>query len=277
LNFGARAEANGNFGTRVVPRVGASLALLQGRGFWGETRLRVFYGQGIKEPRFDQSLGSDPCFPGNPELKPEASKTWSIGIEQALWDRRAKVGVNFFADRYYDIVSFEFLPATPTCTFGTGTYFNTDLARARGVNLTAEIMPVRWLRVQGNYTHDDSRVVKSPNASDPALIAGNHLFRRPVDSGSASLVASWRRINATFAGFFTGPRTDSDFLFLGLPPRTAGYARFDLTTSLSWTKDFTTYVRAVNLFDKTYQDALGYPGLGREARVGMKYRFGGKH
>ncbi len=277
LNFGARAEANGNFGTRVVPRVGASLALLQGRGFWGETRLRVFYGQGIKEPRFDQSLGSDPCFPGNPELKPEASKTWSIGFEQALWDRHAKVGVNFFADRYYDIVSFEFLPATPTCTFGTGTYFNTDLARARGVNLTAEIMPVRWLRVLGNYTHDDSRVVKSPNASDPALFAGNHLFRRPVDSGSASLVASWRRINATFAGFFTGQRTDSDFLFLGLPPRTAGYARFDLTTSFSWTKDLTTYARVVNLFDKTYQDALGYPGLGREARVGMKYRFGGKN
>jgi len=277
LNFGARAEANGNFGTRVVPRAGASLMLLQGRGFWGETRLRVFYGQGIKEPRFDQSLGADPCFPGNPELKPEASKTWNIGIEQALWDRRAKVGVNYFADRYYDIVSFEFLPPTPTCTFGTGTYFNTDLARARGVNLTAEVMPVRWLRMQANYTHDDSRVVKSPNASDPALIAGNHLFRRPVDSGSASLAASWRRINATFAGYFTGQRTDSDFLFLGLPPHTPGYARFDLTTSLTWTKGLTSYIRAVNLFDKSYQDALGYPALGRELRVGMNYRFGGRN
>ena len=275
LNFGARAEANGNFGTRVVPRVGASLALLQGRGFWGETRLRIFYGQGIKEPRFDQSLGSDPCFPGNPQLKPEASKTWNIGIEQALWNRRAKLGVNYFADRYYDIVSFEFLPATAACTFGTGTYFNTDLARARGVNLTAEIMPVRWLRILGNYTHNDSRVVESPNASDPALIPGNHLLRRPVDSGSASLVAGWRRITATFSGYFSGQRTDSDFLFLGLPPRTAGYARFDLTANLNWNKGLTTYLRAANLFDKSYQDALGYPALGREIRIGLNYRFAG--
>ena len=29
--------------------------------------------------------------------------------------------------------------------------------------------------------------------------------------------------------------------------------------------------------DKFYQDALGYPALGREVRVGMNYRFGGKN
>jgi outer membrane cobalamin receptor len=32
-----------------------------------------------------------------------------------------------------------------------------------------------------------------------------------------------------------------------------------------------------NLFDKQYQDAIGYPALGRDARVGMKYRFSGKN
>jgi hypothetical protein len=28
--------------------------------------------------------------------------------------------------------------------------------------------------------------------------------------------------------------------------------------------------------DKQYQDAIGFPALGRELRVGMRYRFGGK-
>jgi len=41
-------------------------------------------------------------------------------------------------------------------------------------------------------------------------------------------------------------------------------------------RGLTPYVRVVNLLDKFYQDALGYPALGREARVGMNYRFGGK-
>jgi vitamin B12 transporter len=276
ISFGGRAESNAVFGTRVAPRVGASLALLQGRGFWGETRLRVFYGQGIKEPRFDQTNGSDPCFPGNPELKPEASKTWSAGIEQKLWDNRAKFSADYFANRFYDIVSFEFLPPTLACPFGVGTYFNTDLARARGINLTGEVMPRRWLRITGNYTHDDSRVVKSPNAFDPALAPGNHLIRRPVNAGSVSVLAAWRNITGSVAGYFSGERTDSDFLFLGLPPRTPGYARFDLATTYNFGRGVGAYVRVQNLFDKQYQDALGYAALGREVRAGMNYRFGGK-
>jgi vitamin B12 transporter len=276
ISFGGRAESNAVFGTRVVPRVGASLALLQGRDFWGETRLRVFYGEGIKEARFDQTNSTFDCFPGNPSLKPESSKTWSVGIEQKFWEDHAKVSVDYFANRYYDIVSFEFLPPTMTCPSGTGTFFNTDLARARGVNFTGEVMPARWLRIVGNYTHDDSRVVTSPNAFDPALLPGNHLLRRPVDSGSVSLLAAWKNITGSFAAYFSGERTDSDFLFLGLPPRTPGYARFDLSTSYVFGRGVSAYVRAQNIFDKQYQDALGYPALGREVRVGMNYRFGGK-
>jgi len=276
ISVGGRAESNAVFGTRVVPRVGASLALLQGRDFWGETRLRAFYGEGIKEARFDQTNSSFACFPGNPSLKPESSKTWSVGIEQKFWEDHARVSVDYFANRYYDIVSFEFLSPTMSCPSGTGTFFNTDLARARGVNFAGEVMPARWLRIIGDYTHDDSRVVTSPNAFDPALLPGNHLLRRPVDAGSVSLLAAWKNITGSFAGYFSGERTDSDFLFLGLPPRTQGYARFDLSTSYIFGRGVSAYVRAQNLFDKQYQDALGYPALGREVRVGMNYRFGGK-
>ena len=275
ISFGARAEANAVFGTRVVPRAGASIALLQGRGFWGETRLRAFYGQGIKEARFDQTSGTDPCFPGNPTLKPEASKTWSVGIEQKLWDNQAKVGVEYFANNFYDIVSFAFLSATAACPGGAGGFFNTDLARARGVNLTGELTPYHWVRIFGNYTHDDSRVLKAPNAFDPALIEGNHLIRRPVDAGSLTVLIGRQRWTASASGYFSGQRTDSDFLGLGLT-HTPGYARFDLSTSYVLGHGVDAYVRVQNLFDKQYQDALGYPALGRELRVGMKYRFGGK-
>ena len=284
LDLGVRAEANANFGTRVVPRAGASLALLQGKGFWGETRFRVFYGEGIKEPRFDQSFGSDPCFPGNPSLKPEQSKTWSTGIEQKLWDGHARISADYFSNRFYDIISFTFCtpgfscPVTPPpgCPIGFGTFFNTDLARARGVNLEGEVAPARWLRLVGNYSLDDSRVLSSPNAFDPALIPGNHLIRRPVHSGSLTVFANFRRVNFTFAGYFSGQRTDSDFLGLGLT-RTPGYARFDLAANYMVSRGVSVYARATNLLDKQYQDALGYPALGRDVRIGVNYRFGGRN
>jgi vitamin B12 transporter len=277
LNFGLRSEANANFGTRVVPRAGTSLALRLGKGFFGDSRLRAFYGQGIKEPRFDQTFGSNACFPGNPSLRPERSKTWSVGLEQKLASDRVILSADYFSNRFYDIVSFESTAPPPGSHCGFfGTFFNTDLARARGVNLTAVARALRWLSVAANYTHDDSRVLVSPSASDPALIAGNRLIRRPPNSGSLTINAAFRRLNVNLAGYFTGVRTDSDFLFVGLNlTRNPGYSRFDLATSYNLGRGVSMYARTTNLLDKSYQDALGYPALGRDVRVGMNYRFSG--
>ena len=168
-------------------------------------------------------------------------------------------------------------PPGSNCGF-FGTFFNTDLARARGVNLTAVARPLRWLSVAANYTHNDSRVLASPNAFDPALIAGNRLIRRPLNSGSLTMNAAFRRLNVNLAGYFTGVRTDSDFLFVGLNlTRNPGYSRFDLATSYNLGRGISLYARATNLLDKLYQDALGYPALGRDVRVGLNYRFSGRN
>jgi vitamin B12 transporter len=284
LDVGVRAEDNGNFGTRVVPRAGASLALRYGRGFWGDTRYRAFYGQGIKEPRFDQTYGTDPCDPGNPSLKPEGSKNWSTGIDQKLANDRIKVSADYFSNRFYDIVSFTYCypggpcPITPPsgCPSGFGSFFNTDLARARGTNIAVEARATKWLFVTGNYTYDDSLIIKSPNASDPSLIPGNRLARRPPNSGSITFNGAFRRFNATFAGYFTGQRTDSDFLGLGYT-RDPGYARFDIAANYNLTRGLAFTARATNLFDKQYQDALGYPALGRDYRFGLRYQFSGRN
>jgi vitamin B12 transporter len=275
LEFGVRAEANDSFGTRVVPRVGGSYVLRNGKGFFGDTRYHAFYGQGIKEPRFDQTFGTDPCFPGNPNLKPEASKGWATGLDQKLLSDRVKVSANYFYNRFYDIVSFAFNPP-PNPNF-CGTYFNTDLALARGVNLVSELRTRRWLFIRGNYTYDDTRVLQSENPfADPALVAGRPLIRRPLHSGSVGLNISCARVNWNFIGYFTGVRTDSNFVN---PTQTnnPGYARLDIAASYNLTRGLLLTARAANLFDKFYQDALGYPALGRDYRFGLRYQFAGRN
>jgi vitamin B12 transporter len=290
LDFGARAEANDNFGTRVVPRAGGSFVARYGAGIVGDTLLRAFYGQGIKEPRFDQTLSDNFGDFGNPLLKPESSKNWSAGVEQRLLNDRARLTAEYFYSSFYNIVSFAFCsatdPANPsvnTCNViipgappDFGFFFNTDRALARGLNFTAETRLLKWLHVNGNYTYDDTRVLNAPNAFDPAQIPGSRLIRRPLHSGSLSAFANFRRLNVTMAGYFTGRRTDSDFLGLGLTSN-AGYARFDLATSYRIGRGISLYARASNLFDKRYQDVLGYPALGRDVRAGVNYRFGGRN
>jgi len=73
-----------------------SLALRQGKGFLGIRVFAPFYGQGIKEPRSIKAFGSNACFPGNPSLRPERSKTWSVGMEQKLASDRV-----FFRPIYF--------------------------------------------------------------------------------------------------------------------------------------------------------------------------------
>ncbi len=273
VNGGFRVEANDSFGTRVVPRIGAAYALRFGREFWGATRLRFSFGLGIKEPTMIQSFSKNPFFVGNPNLRPERSRTFDIGIEQALASNRVRVSVYYFDNRFRDIVSF-----------GSGTFFNTDLARARGTNLNADVRPTRWLRVSGHYTYDDSRVLKSPNASDPTLTAGNRLFKRPVHSGDLVLNTALARMNWNLAGYFSGRRTDSDFLsnrfvnpcFGPCLSNNPGYARFDLAGSYTLQRNVTLFGRVENLFDKHYQDSLGFPAYRRSYWLGMKFLLGGE-
>ena len=277
LSAGARAEANTTFGTRVVPRAGVVYALRYGKGFWGDTRARFSYGQGFKEPALEQSFGSDPCFPGNSTLRPERSQTYDVGVDQFLAADRLRLSATYFNNRFRDIVSFTFDSATtPACPFGTGSSFNTDLARARGVHLSGELRLRHWLSVNGNYSHDDSRVLKSPNAFDPVQLPGNHLLRRPVNSGSLILNTAYRRWNLNLTGYFTGIRTDSDFLGLGIT-HNPGYARFDLATSYLIAGGVSFTGRVNNLLDKQYQDAIGFPALGRDFRLGLNYRFAGRN
>ena len=292
VSGGFRVEANQSFGTRVLPRIGAALALRFGHDFWGATRLRFSYGRGIKEPQLDQSFGSDPCFPGNPALRPERSRTYNAGIEQRLASDRVRISADYFDNRFHDIVSFTFcfeggpcpIAPPPGCPFGFGTFFNTDLARARGSNLTFEARPARWLRLTGHYTYDASRVLESPNAFDPTLIPGNRLFKRPVHSGGVVLNAGFARMNWNLAGYFTGRRTDSDFLSARFgntcigPCLTSnpGYARFDLAGSYSFRRSVTAFGRIENLLDKRYEDSLGFPAYRRSYRLGMKFVFGGE-
>jgi len=277
LSAGARAEANTNFGTRVVPRAGAVYALRRSRGLWGDTRAKVSYGQGIEEPTIFESFDSDPCNPGNPSLRPQRSRTVNAGIDQYFSDDRFRISTAFFANEFRDLIDQEVGPPNPICFSGHEMlFFNIDSARARGLNWSGEAHLNHWLVLKGNYAYDDTRVLKTVVTAPAVEQPGNHLLRRPVNSGNLWLNATFHRVNFNLAGYFTGARTDSDFDGLGFT-RNPGYARFDFATSYNFGRGISFTGRVTNFLDKHYQEAIGFPALGRDFRLGMNYRFGGRN
>ncbi len=275
---GVRAEDNGFFGTRVAPRVGATYALRYGQGFWGATLVRTWWGLGIKEPEI---LPVD-C---SPQLAPERSNTLDAGIDQALASDRVHVSATYFHNDFRDIVSFASGGTNPNCPAFDGSFFNTDLARADGVNSTIEMKAANWLRIIGNYTYDDSKVLKTTNPlNDPALAQGNRLFKRPLHSADLIANAHFRRMNWNLAGYYVGRRADSDFDSAIIDGKCVGfciksdgsYVRWDLANSIDLGHGLETEARVQNLFNNHYSDAVGYPALRLNYMLGMKYRWGGR-
>jgi vitamin B12 transporter len=285
LSAGGRAEANTNFGTRVVPRAGAVLALRYAKGFLGDTRARFAYGQGIEEPTALESFDTDPCSPGNPNLRPQRSRTINAGLDQYFDSDRFRVSASYFANQFRDLITA--VPGTKTgCLFGSFAFLNTDLARARGVDFSATARLTRWLSIDGNYSHDDTRSVRSSAPLNGIQDPGDHLLRRPVNSGNVWLNTGYRRFNFNVNAYITGARRDSDFdsvfngrncVFGPCISRNPGYARFDVATSYLFARGISFTGRVTNLLDKQYQDTIGFPALGRDYRLGLNYHFSGRN
>jgi len=223
------------------------------------------------------------AFPGlGPDTRSELesaarSRTLNVGVDQFFSADRFRVSAVYFTNQFHDLINQQVGPANPICFSGNEMlYFNTDLSRARGMNWSGEAHLSHWLLLKGNYSYDDTRVLKTV-ASAPAIEQpGNHLLRRPVNSGNLWLSANFRRLNFNLAAYFTGVRTDSDFDGFGIT-RNPGYARFDFATAYNFGRGLSLYGRVTNLLDKQYQDAVGFPALGRDFRLGMNYRFTGRN
>jgi vitamin B12 transporter len=280
---GGRVEANDSYGTRFVPRVGANYTARYGSGLWGNTRLLASFGQGIKEP---------PLFPEGctPDLKPEQSTTFDAGFDQDFDSGRARLSATFFHNDFHNIVSFasgEMPNGMPqNCSPFFGSYFNTDKARAYGTDSSFTVRLARWIDVRGTYSYDDSRVLDSPNASDPALVPGNRLLKRPLNSADLMVNLHHRGIRWNITGYLVGRRTDSDFLSetedgvcqsgpcIKSDP---GYVRWDTSAVVPLRYGLSLTAHFQNVFDKHYSDAVGYPALGYNYLVGIRCVFGGDH
>ncbi|HET9468250.1 MAG TPA: TonB-dependent receptor [Vicinamibacterales bacterium] len=264
---GIRFENNGSFGFYAAPRVAVSWLLNAGNGERGATRLRGSIGGGIKEPLFIQSYSPSPFFLGNPDLKPERSRGFDLGIEQRFARDRAAVELTYFANHFDDLISLG--PFDPV-TFHSR-YENIGETRATGFELTGTAIASGGFRVTGGYTYLDSKVIRSISSS-PIFAPGRQLYRRPRHSGSMHASYARGRVSLALGGVFISSRVDSDFNFPTISSN-EGYASWNASGDVRLARRTAAFVTIDNLSDREYMEPLGYRALGRTVRVGVRARF----
>ena len=260
VTVGGRIEHNDSFGTAAVPRGSIVVIARQARGSLGDTRLRGSAGLGIKEPTALQSFSTNAFFKGNPDLKPERSTSFELGIDQRFANDRAKVEATWFDNRFTDQI-----------TLISALYQNLPKTRARGAEIGIDLAPVQMLHVHAGYTLLDSSIVASASSSIQ-FQPGAELFRRPRHSGYVGATLSRDRVSLGINGLFVGRFQDNDFSF---PATTlnAGYTLWNGRVSVDIAKRLTLLGSIDNIANASYTEPLGYPALGRAGRLGLRVGF----
>ena len=271
---GGRFIHNESFGNRGVPRAALTLLALRGNDVFSGTRLRLAYGEGIKEPSFDESFGIGSFFIiANPDLRPEQSRTLEGAIVQSLFGDRYSISAGYYNNLFRNQIEFTSNPMT-----FIGQFVNLNRSLAHGAEFEFHGRPTTRVSVEASYVYTSSQVLQSPVASDPLLEAGAPLLRRPKHAGSASINYTAARWGANLSGVGIGRRTDSDFLGLATPAinHAAGYVRADASGWYQLQRHVTAYIAIENLLNKRYEEAAGFPALKANFRAGLRFRFGGE-
>jgi vitamin B12 transporter len=260
----ARYDDNSDFDGAVSGRL--SLAYQ----FSDTTIVRANLGTGRKAPTFIERFGFFPGqFIGNPNLKPEKSKSIDLGIDQLFFDNAFELQLAVFYQNLEDeIDGFVFDPDT---FLFTAENIDGDSIR-KGVEAAATFNVSENLSFGGSYTYTDS-TQNDGSGSDVREL------RRPRHSGS--LNTSFRfldeRAKLTVVADYGGTSTDIFFPPFPLPPEIVSLDSFwllDLTASYDIKRNTNIFVRALNLLDEDYEQVYGYQTPGRSAYVGIRVSFG---
>ena len=260
VTLGARLDDNSQFGTHPTYRTGVVYRLA------GNSRLRASAGTGFKDPTFFENYAHGLVL-GNPDLKPERSLSWEVGLE------RGAVAVTYFNQRFRDLIEYNGAPPP-----GAPNYLNVGGAIANGIEINVSGNVAAHVVVSVSYAYLRTRVQQSGSPADPdgLFVPGRPLIRRPSHTLAPQLAATvGQRVRITLGARWVGNRDDLDF------SRAVGqrrvtlhpYARVNLSGEY-------TFRRAAlsgsleNLFNDQTQEIPGFRPRGRTVMLGGRVAWG---
>ena len=257
----------------VNPRIaGAWIVRSTGADY---TKIRGAAGTGIRPPD-----GFELAFTDNPELKPERSRSAEVGVDQTFAGGHAVAEATVFTNHYDDLI-------VAVGSFSGSSRYQTDNisnARATGLELALTLRGrvMQWcgLDLAGRigYTALDTEVlaVDQDDAAPPPFEVGQALLRRPAHSFFADASVTSGRVTAFVRG--NGRTTTLDVepsmgTFGGLFDA-PGYNAWSTGATVRAAKYLDVYARLENIFNRTYEEAFGFPALGRRFTAGLRVAAG---
>jgi len=227
--------------------------------FSNNYRIRSAYGSAIKNPTFTERFGYYTNFIGNPNLQPEKSKNFELGVDFSLNNK-----YSFSATYFKSKLENEIDGNTIDSDTSRYTAKNIDgLSKRQGFELSSIILLNENLRINASYTYVDSIQFMGNRYIDEV--------RRPKNTASATI--QWKsnkyslfslnvrhsdkQIDVVYPGYVMMP----SYTVLNFGAKFSLNQKLSLKTSLK------------NLLNEDYEELYGYSALGLSANIGMQYKF----
>lgn len=222
------------------------------------TKLKASYGTGFKAPSLFERFGSSPtnygtAFNGNPNLRPEESTGWEMGVEQAAWGGRLDTGVTYFSNRIENLIQTVYLPSFDSTTV------NVSRAEIRGGEFFGAVRPTTELQFRLDYTYTHTQDA-----------AGLELLRRPRHSAKLDIEYRFaEQSRFTVEALYVGERQDVDRIS-GLRVTASDYTLVNLAATADLSRRLIVFGRINNILDRYHEPVSGFQGLGRGIFVGIR-------
>lgn len=262
LTGGVRQDSYNVFGDATTYRVTGGYVIKE-----TGTKLRGSYATGFKAPTLN-----DLFFQGfgNPNLKPEKSRSLDAGIDQSVFQDRLQLTAGYFWNRFQDLIQFasSFSPLCPASSFGFCP-INVAEAKTQGWELGFKATIMKGLEARGQYTYTVTRAFDTP--TNP-LGRDKRLPRWPIDQATLGLTYQPMepvRINVDYR--FVGARNND--LANNPSQRQGSFGVVNASATYDVTKNWQVYGRVDNLFNQRYEEILFFGTPIRSVFGGVKFTY----
>ncbi len=220
------------------------------------TKIRAGWATGFKAPTLYQlNAVSNWWFGGgNPDLKPETSQSYEIGVDQYMFGERVLLHATYYHTMFKNLIDALYHPDT----YYTDKYKNLSKAHAHGIELGGIFKPIKNVELRASYTYNYTKDYDTDT----------YMLRRPLHKFKIN--AFWEitpRLNLDTELKYVGIRLDvgSDKL--------KPYYVINGNLNYKLFKHLNFYVKVVNLFDQRYEEVRGYTTSPLAIYVGTKTEF----
>ena len=231
-----------------------------------QIRFHGSYGTGVKNPTITEILGYQEAWEPNPDLIPETSKGWDVGVEKEIDALGLTLDATYFNNKITNLIADELVPETAGYR---RSYNQASVSTIKGWELSAKGLVGENYEVSGHVT-----ISKGFDAT------GQELVRRPSQIASLNIYRQsqfWGRKGGLNLNIqHTGTQTDNTYpppSYVRTPVDLGKFTVVDLSGSLQLTPQMQLTGKITNFFDDEYEEVQGYRVVERSLFFGLTYDF----